>query len=91
MEVSFDSQIKHLMSLLASTEKAFRIPCTIKVGPLEVPINRRKVQADQKNDMNVISMKIVRKLCLELFNLNFIEFREFIMRTTDHKKTPLLY
>lgn len=77
--------------MLIFIEKAFRISCTIRIDSLEILIGRKKVQTDQNSDMNIIFMKIIRKLCLKLFNLNLIEFRDLIMRTADHKKIFLLY
>ena len=90
VETSVNNQIK-LMMKVSRKKKAFRISCIIRIDMFTVSINRGKVQADQNSDLNVIFMNMIRKFNLELFDLNFIEFREFIMKTADHKKFPLRY
>jgi hypothetical protein len=90
VEAGSDGQTRLVTSTLQS-EKAFRIPCTIRLGAMEVPISRGEVQADQGSDMNVISMGMVRKLSLEMFSLDTIGFRGLTMRTADHTEHPLLY
>ena len=90
VEAGIDSQTRFMMSV-AREEKTFRISCIIKINMLSVPINRKKMQTDQRSDFNIISMNMMRKLSLELFSLNSIDFRDFIMRTADHKKFSLLH
>ena len=86
-----DDQIRRLMNLFFITEKTFRILCIIKIGFLKIVIDKSEMQIDQDNDINVIFIKMIKKLFLKLFNLNSIEFRHLIMKITDYKKTSLLY
>lgn len=87
----FSAPDKHIriVSALPKTEKAFRIPCTIRLSDKIIGLERHKTQADQGSDLNVISMGLARKLNLELLSLDHVGFRGLTMRTADHKDTPL--
>ena len=77
---------------LKRTEKTFRIECTVifEVGVSTV-LKKTITQTDQKFEMNVISKHFLRQLKLPLNKLFEIGFEKLIMRTTDHKNTPLKY
>ena len=53
VEAGADNQTRRLMKLLF-TEKIFRILCMIQIDVLEIFIDRKEIQTDQKFDMNVI-------------------------------------
>lgn len=80
-----------IVSSLPKSEKAFRIPCIIRLNNQLIGLERHQTQADQGSDLNVISMGLVQKLNLELLSLDLVRFRGLSMRTADHKDTPLQF
>lgn len=87
----FSAPDKHtrIVSSLPKTEKAFRIPCSIRLSDKIIGLERHQTQANQGSDLNVISMGLAQKLNLELLSLDHVGFRGLTMRTADHKDTPL--
>lgn len=87
----FPAPDKHtrIVSSLPKTEKAFRIPCTIRLSDKIIGLERHQTQADQGSDLNVISMGLAWKLNLELLSLDHVAFRGLTMCTADHKDTSL--
>lgn len=80
-----------IVSSLPKSEKAFRIPCVIRLNNQLIGLEQYQTQADQGSDLNVISMGLAQKLNLELLSLDLVGFRELTMRTADHKDTPLQF
>lgn len=77
------------LSTMVGMEKAFRIPCTIRVAEKEIVLDKSHTQADQGSDMNVISIAMVRRLGLQMHDLSAIGFYGLTMQTADHNETVL--
>lgn len=90
-EPSAPDKHTRIISSLPKTEKAFRIPCLIRLNNKLIGLERYQTQADQGSDLNVISMGLAQKLNLELLSLDLVGFRGLTMRTADHKDTPLQF
>ena len=78
------------ITTMMNFEKVFRISVVVRIDSKEIALKKSHIQADQKSDMNVISLSMTKNLELELLSLNDIEFRSLTMRTANHKKTLLL-
>ena len=81
-----DDRIKFFRKL-TKLEKAFRLFATIILETIRIMLEKVYTQADQSSEMNVISFEMIRKLSLARHALTNIELADFIMKTTDHKKT----
>ena len=90
VETEIDNQIRFMINVVKK-EKTFRIFCIIKINMLTISIYRNEIQTNQKSDFNIILMKIIKKFNFELFSLNSIDFKNFIMRIADYKKFLLLH
>ena len=44
------------------------------------------MQTNQKSNFNIIFIDMMKKLNFEFFSLNSIDFRDFTIKTADHKK-----
>ena len=73
-------------------DKAFRIVYTVlKSDGTTIVLDRKYAQADQKSDINIISIGLVKFLGLQLYLLEEVEFRGFSIRTADQRKIVLQY
>ncbi|KAL8795800.1 MAG: hypothetical protein Q9182_007483 [Xanthomendoza sp. 2 TL-2023] len=81
----------HTRSLgkMAGMEKAFRIPCTVRVNGKDIQLERDYTQADQGPEMNIISSSMAHSLGLQLHDLSAIGFYGLSMKRADHKETTL--
>ena len=77
------------LSTVMGTDKAFRIPCTIRANGQEQELDRSQVQADQGSDMNVISTAMAKRLGLPFHSLSDVGFAGLAMKTADHRETLL--
>ena len=77
------------LSTVMGADKAFRIPCMIRVGGREQELDRSQVQADQGSDMNVISTAMAKWLELPFHSLSDVGFAGLMMKTADHRETLL--
>jgi hypothetical protein len=95
LNVSTDSKNdKHtqFLNTMIDMNKAFRISCfVIKSSDEVVALNKQYTQVDQKSDMNVISMNLVRRLELQLRDLAEMKFRELFMKTANNQDTILYH
>lgn len=90
-ESSTPDKHTRIVSSLPKTEKAFRIPCLIRLSDRIIGLERYQTQADQESDLNVISMGLAQRLNLEILSLDLVGFCGLTMRTADHKDTPLQF
>ena len=81
-----DDRIKFLRELI-KLKKAFRLFATIILKTIRIMFEKIYTQADQNSEMNVISFDMIRKLSLVQHFLTNIKLADFIMKTTNHKKT----
>ena len=81
-----DDRIKFFKEL-TKLKKAFRFLATIILETIRIMLEKVYTQADQNSEMNVISLDMIRKLSLVRHFLTNIELADFIMKTTNHKKT----
>jgi hypothetical protein len=88
LSVSADSKNdKHtqFLSTMIEMNKIFRISCfVIKSSEEIIVLNKQYTQADQRFDMNVVFMNLIRRLESQLRDLAEIEFRELFMRTANN-------
>ncbi|SLM36249.1 hypothetical protein LPUS_05745 [Lasallia pustulata] len=87
--IAVDGNTRFLSTLMGA-DKAFRIPCSVRVkGGGELALDRSQVQADQGSDMNVISTAMAKQLGLHLYPLSDVGFAGLTMKTADHRETLL--
>ena len=79
-----------LLAKLAGSEKAFRIPATVKSGDgSEIRLEKKETHADQGSEMNVISTAMVKKIKAQLRPLSEVGFQGLTMETADHFESTL--
>jgi hypothetical protein len=89
---SNDDKHTQFLSTMIDMNKAFRISCfVIKSSGETVALNKQYTQADQKSNMNVVSMNLARRLELQLRDLIEMRFRELFMKTADNHDTILYH
>jgi hypothetical protein len=82
---SNDDKHTQFLSTMIGMNKVFRISCfVIKSSGETVALNKQYTQADQRSDMNVVSMNLARRLELQLRDLIEMKFRELFMKTADN-------
>ena len=86
--IAVDGNTRFLSSVMG-IDKAFRIPCKVRVGGKELTLQRHQVQADQGSDMNVVSLAMAKQLGLEIRALSDVGFAGLTMKTADNRETRL--
>ncbi len=82
-----DDDEKHtqFLNTMIDLNKTFRISCfVIKSFDETIELNKQYTQVDQKSDMNVIFMNLIKRLELHLHDLVEIEFRELFMKIANN-------
>lgn len=92
LETKNNEKHTRFLNSVGGANKAFRIVCTvIKPDDGIVELEKKLTQANQRSDMNVISMSLTKRLDLARRSLEKMNFKGLSMRTTDYRETVLLH
>lgn len=78
------------LNTMIKIDKTFKISCVVYAKNDDIiELSKEFVQIDQKSNMNVIFIELIKQLKQKLHSLNEVKFRELFMKTTNHHNTIL--